>query len=427
MLSRLLSTIRERKLCRAGDRVLIGLSGGPDSTALLHALAVVAPRLKVRLRAAVVDHGLRPESAREARAAARRARGLGVPCTIVRVDVRSARGPHVSWQDAARRARLAALGAIARRTHCTRVALGHTADDQAETVLFRILRGTGVRGLAGIPYRRGVFVRPLLDVRRREVLAYLAKRRLDFVSDPSNADQRFARARLRRDVLPVLARENPRVVDALLALAADARTRAVTRAASDPATAADEALPGATSRRARATIARLSRAARGTSRVAVPGGEVEISYGRVRFTPRTRGTVPAAPGAGGRAGPQGAGGARLVRRPGRYRLPGARVVIGLRVARRAPGAGAIFDRDAVAWPLVVRFPRPGDRMRPRGGTGSRKLSDLLIDAKIPRGERAPLPVLADAAGNILLVPGLRPSEVGRPGPATRRWLVARAD
>jgi tRNA(Ile)-lysidine synthase len=401
MLSTMLRTIREHELCAPGDRVLVAVSGGPDSTALLHALLAVAPRIGVTVEAATVDHGLRPESASEAALVVERCRALGVPCERIAVDVPAARGRHVSWQDAARRARLAALEAAAVRRGCTRIGLGHTADDQAETVLFRIVRGTGVAGLGGMPYRRGLLVRPLLEVRRREVLRYLGRRGLPFVEDPSNADRRFARPRVRHDWLPLLARDNPKVVEALLALAADARRGA--GGAGRPSLAL--------SRRAAATVARLAARGAGTRTVSVPGGEVEVSYGRVRLRPRAERSVPPDPVTG-------------IAATGTYRLGTDRataidIAFG---AAAVPDGGVAFDLDGIALPLCLRTPRPGDRMRPRGGRGSRKLSDLFIDAKIPRPERTVWPVLVGADGTILFVPGLRPAEAGRPGSCTRRWI-----
>jgi tRNA(Ile)-lysidine synthase len=379
VLSAVLRTIREHALVVAGQRVLCAVSGGPDSTALLHALVRLAPRLGITIEAATIDHGLRPEAAAEAALVAGRCQAVGVTCEVARVDVRAARGPHVSWQDAARRVRLAALEAIAARRGCAGIALGHTADDQAETVLFRIVRGTGLGGLAGVPYRRGPFVRPLLDVRRREVLRFVARRRLPFIEDPSNADRRFTRARVRHEWIPFLARENPRLVEALLALSAEAR-------------AGKSAGPAGLSRRAAATVARLAAAGEGTRRVSVAGGEVEVRYGEVIW----RAADAPAPVA-------------------------AQLAIDELVTPPADGAVA-FDLDRLALPLRVRAPRPGDRMRPRGGRGSRKLSDLLIDAKIPRAQRSGLPLLEAADGTIIFVPGLRPSEVGRPGPETKRWI-----
>src|SRR5450755_2845367 len=172
MLSTILRTIATRALLRPGDRVLVAVSGGPDSMALLHVLWEARARLGVTLEVVGVDHGLRPEAARELDLVRARAEALDLSFVRLAVDVAGERRGGVSLQDAARRARLGALAALADARGARRVALGHQADDQAETVLFRILRGTGLRGLAGIPYERAPFVRPLLDVRRTEILRY---------------------------------------------------------------------------------------------------------------------------------------------------------------------------------------------------------------------------------------------------------------
>src|SRR6185503_1710760 len=176
------------------------------------------------------------------------------------------------------------LEALAAARGVQRIALGHQADDQAETVLFRIVRGTGLRGLAGIPYRRGLFVRPLLDVGRAEILRYLHRRSIPFVEDPSNADLRFARARVRHRYLPLLREENPRVGEALVALAAAARGLGA-------ASGGVPALP----RRLAAAADRL-RARGGTAALDVAGGRrLEISYGALRVGARAaseRGTAP---------------------------------------------------------------------------------------------------------------------------------------
>ncbi len=407
MLSRILRTIAEHSLLPPGARVLAAVSGGPDSTALVSALAKLAPRLRITVRAAAVDHGLRPESAAEAQAVLQACAALDIPCEVVRVDVAAARGRHVSWQEAARNARLAALEQVAGRRGCSRIALGHTADDQAETVLFRIVRGTGVVGLAGMPYARGPFVRPLLDVRRREVLGFLEKRKIAFFEDPSNSDRRYARSRVRHDWLPLLARDNPRIAEALLALAADARRLSMT--AASPARGRD------LSRRAAATVARLAAAGAGTRRVSVRGGQVAVSYGSVSFEPR------------GHVDPPAPVPPVAVPGPGVYRLGnGPALAIDDRRGGGQAAAGRVaFDAVRIARPLVLRSLRPGERMRPRGGRGSRKLSDLLVDAKIPRDLRRLLPALVAADGTILFVPGLRPSDVGRPTRRTRRWLEVR--
>jgi tRNA(Ile)-lysidine synthase len=415
VLSRILRTIREHALLARGDRVLVALSGGPDSTALLHGLLALAPRLDIAVQAACVDHGLRQESADEARAVARRCRALGVSCTVVPVDVGAARRPHVSVQEAARTVRLAALQEAATRLGCNKVALGHTADDQAETVLFRILRGTGLAGLAGIPYHRDRFVRPLLDVRRTELLRYLGKRNIAFFSDPSNASRRYARSRIRHDILPMLARENPRVVEALLALSREAQGQGVK--------GWRDGLPASAhvSRRTAETVQRLVREGRGTRHVAVRDGEIVVRYGQVLWHPK----AAAAEARASISGPEEV----VLPGPGQFRIfqpPAPAVeVLPARSDAWQGGNRACFDVAQLRWPLRLRRWKPGDRMAPRKGLGSRKLSDLLIDAKVPRRDRAALPVLCDASGRILFVPGLRPSEAGSPNQDTREWIEVR--
>jgi tRNA(Ile)-lysidine synthase len=413
MLSPILRTVAAHGLFRAGDRVIVAVSGGPDSMALLHALWELAPRLGLHLEVAGVDHGLRATAAAELDLVATRARALDLPFHRLSVDVagerRRARG---SIQEVARRVRLRALAELAARRGAQRVALGHQADDQAETLLLRIVRGTGVAGLRGIPYWRQPFVRPLLDVRRAEILRYLRRRSIPFAEDPSNADARFTRARVRHHLLPVLAEENPRIVEGLLALAESARTAGLVGSPSaDGEGQQDPPLP----RQVRAVVRRLA-VRGGSAAVDLEGGRrVEVVYGRVRVVPR-----PPAPKPVAVASPE----PLTVSSPGTYRWPpyGS---IDIRLETAASNGEPSFDADRLQWPLVLRARRSGDRMRPRGGAGHRRLSDLMIDAKIARGERAGLPVLATAAGEVLFVPGLRPAEVGRPTHETRRrvWVV----
>ena len=407
MLSTIHRTIRAHGLVSDGDVVLVAVSGGLDSMALLHALWELAPRLGVRLEVATVDHGLRPEARAEGELVRARAGALELPWHGLRVDVGAARRERASWQDAARRVRLEALAALAARRGATRIALAHQADDQAETVLFRVVRGTGLAGLAGIPYSRAPFIRPLLDVTRAEIARYVKRRSLPFVEDPSNADPRYARARVRHRWLPLLAEENPRVREALVALAAAARAARGPRASDGGARAE---LPPDIGRRAADVVARL-RGAGGTREIDVAGRRVvEVAYGRVQILARR----PRADRVAASVSVPG---------PGTYGLAGRGASLLLRWGARAErDASGAFDADALAWPLVLRARRAGDRMRPRGGRGSRKLADLLIDAKVPRATRDSLPVLTTADDVLLFVPGLRPSERGRPTTGTTRLL-----
>ena len=196
-----------------GDLVLAACSGGPDSLALAAALAFVAPRAGLRAGAVTVDHGLQDGSADRALTVAAALRDLGLdPVRVATVTVGGDGGPEA----AARDARYAALSAAAAEAGAAAVLLGHTLDDQAETVLLGLARGSGSRSLAGMPRRRGLFIRPLLGVRRAVTAAACEALGLPAWSDPHNADRRFTRVRVRLDALPALeAALGPGVAEAL--------------------------------------------------------------------------------------------------------------------------------------------------------------------------------------------------------------------
>ncbi|EKP94685.1 tRNA lysidine(34) synthetase TilS [Thermaerobacter subterraneus] len=208
-----------RRLLEAGQRVLVAVSGGRDSMVLLDVLDRLRPVLGLAaLGVAHVDHGLRPDSAGDARWVEEQAAARGLPFLCRRVHIRPGRR---SLEEGARLARYRALAAMARQFGAQRVALAHHAGDQAETVLMRLLAGAGVRGLAGMPWRRGPFVRPLLATEPALLAAYAAARGLGWRDDPSNQDLTFLRNRIRHRLLPLLEAEfNPRVVTALGRVAA---------------------------------------------------------------------------------------------------------------------------------------------------------------------------------------------------------------
>jgi tRNA(Ile)-lysidine synthase len=204
---------------------VVAVSGGGDSVALLRVLHQLAQEACLRLSVAHLDHGVREEAARaDAAFVVELAESLGLPCDLGRWQ--PARATH--FESDARRARYAWLLEVARSRGASAVAVAHTSDDQAETILHRIVRGTGLRGLAGMPQRRLLssdpdisLVRPLLDVSRGELRDYLAALAQPFREDQSNSDVARTRARIRHDLLPKLAAEyNPRVADALVRLGA---------------------------------------------------------------------------------------------------------------------------------------------------------------------------------------------------------------
>jgi tRNA(Ile)-lysidine synthase len=211
-----------------GQLVLVACSGGADSLALAAALAFAAPRLGLRAGGVTVDHGLQPGSADRAQAVAARLTGLGLdPAIRTAVTVPGRGQARQGPEAAARTARYEALDAAARRSDAAAILLGHTLDDQAETVLLGLARGSGARSLAGMPARRGLYRRPLLSVPRPVTRAACAAQDLPVWDDPHNDDPRFSRSRVRHELMPVLeAVLGPGVTEALARSAGQLRADA---------------------------------------------------------------------------------------------------------------------------------------------------------------------------------------------------------
>lgn len=221
------STIRKHGLVRAGDTVVVAVSGGPDSLALLYCLSSLAAGLRLDLKAAHFDHGLRQGSQREAEFVRAAAGKLGLAFYSGGADVSGRRKGKGSIEEAARLARLEFLRKLAKKLKADRVALGHNMDDQAETVLMRILRGSGLSGLSGIAALKEldgcVFIRPLIEVKRVEIERYLRGMKIRPFRDPSNSDESLFRNKIRRRLLPLLEKEyNPRIKEILNNLAGNA-------------------------------------------------------------------------------------------------------------------------------------------------------------------------------------------------------------
>jgi tRNA(Ile)-lysidine synthase len=229
LLERVQRTVVEQGLFGAGDAVVAAVSGGADSTALAHVLALLAPRLGARLVGlAHLNHQLRPAAELDEAACRELADRLGLPIEVGRADVRGeARARKTSIEDAARTVRYTFLNEAAAARGASRVAVGHTRNDQAETVLLRLVRGSGPAGLAGIYPRAGRVVRPLLDVRRRDVEAWLREQGIGWREDESNQDRAIPRNTVRHELLPGLERAfGDGVVDVLARQAALSRADA---------------------------------------------------------------------------------------------------------------------------------------------------------------------------------------------------------
>src|SRR5262245_2603562 len=215
-------SLRDLGTPRAGETIVVALSGGPDSVALLDALLEAGRRQGFRVVAAHLDHGLRPDSAQDVEFCRNLCGRLGVPLHVGSADVRGrAERDGAGVEAAAREERYAFLRRVAEAEAATAVAVGHTRDDQAETFLLRLLRGAGSAGLGAMRGRAGNLVRPLLGVGRREVLAHLSVRGLAWREDATNADLRFGRNRVRHELLPYLEKHfNPGVRETLARAAA---------------------------------------------------------------------------------------------------------------------------------------------------------------------------------------------------------------
>lgn len=412
-----------------GDRILVALSGGADSMVLLDLLLQVAEGLKLDMSAAHLDHGMRAESATDADFVRDFCCERGVPLTVARRDVpRLAERRKQGLEEAAREERRAFLRETAGLEGCRFIALGHHRDDQAETFLHRLLRGSGLSGLAGMRLRSDPFIRPLLPFSQNDILEYLADRKLPHVEDPSNADTMFTRNRLRHELLPHLRTFNPRIEEHLarlsrrIVLEEDYWDGQVAVCLESLCTEDRDGMwlsrpelarlhPALRTRVLRGALERLRGDLRGIcsqhlallegildgsrpeAEAHLPGAWAARRYERLWL--RTSPPLP----------PQEF--TVVVSGPGEYELPGGgRLQVSLEDHSVGEDVWHVeFDADLVNFPLLVRSFLPGDRFYPSGGPGRRKLKDFFIDAKLDRETRRSLPLIA--GDEILWLPGLR--------------------
>jgi tRNA(Ile)-lysidine synthase len=446
-ISRVRTTIRQHELIRPGQHVLVAVSGGADSVGLLHILNALARTLRIRLTLAHLNHGIRGATARTDESFVKHlARGLKLRCICGHSDVpRCARVSGVSLEMAAREARYRFLSRTAKRVGADLTATAHTADDQAETVLLKLARGAGPGGLTGIRYRIGIMgtvvVRPLLDTRRAELRCYLESGEIAWREDESNRNPAFLRNRVRRDVLPFLEEKlNPRIVTALIKTAnvsreedawLDVIARTLLEECRSPRKKQSISVPllGKHGVAARRRVIRLWLAGAGMDPDSIDFSAVERVDALVCNSRRTTGAVQV-PGllravrqydvlslkSGGKGTP-----ARFRRL--RVKIPGETIVTdaGLRIVaslrpgiirERPAGAGSLPSKASVSLAAIgrkgvfVRSWRKGDRMRPLGLKGSRKIQDILVDAKVP-GEQRGLVPLFECGSDIIWLPGYR--------------------
>ena len=437
----LIAKIQRQRLFEPGETVVVAVSGGADSVALLDILSRLEAG-SLRLVVAHVNHGLRGEASDgDEEFVSGLAARYGFPCESLRAEVAAlSLSLHISLEDAGRRERYAFFARVAKAYGAASIALAHHRDDQAETVLIRLLRGAGGAGLSAMgSLSQGTLKRPLLPVSRAEIERYLREAGLSHRTDASNADTTILRNSIRHELIPMLARYNPKIAERLAATAeilandeellqgltetaytrlAGTDTAAVTLAV-DALTREPRGLRLRLYRRAlaeqRGDLQRLSLShldaidglvlsARPNSRIKLPGDcIVSRSYNALRFS--------------GALAPGEPGFALVIEGPGSHQLPDGRRLQVESVPRPdSLDAGSrrvsYLDPAAAPFPWLLRSFAPGDRFRPLGMTGAQKVKNLFMNEKIPAAERRRIPLLI-SAGRILWVCGVRVAQEAR--------------
>ena len=386
--SRVAIAVSLHHIFEPGERVVVAVSGGPDSLALLSVLREILPAVPLHLTVAHFDHAWRPDSQDDRDFVASMAAKWGYEFQTARA---AGGTPHT--ESAARTARYAFLRRIAGETNSTAIALGHTQDDQVETLLLHLLRGSGSRGLGAMRRRDRDLARPLLDISRHQIETYLARLHLTPRRDPSNEDPRFTRNRLRQQLLPA--------IDAF-----DSGARELLARTADILGEEDRYLDDAIAHlsddlvRDRVAFAKLPPALqrRLVRRLVPAAGFLEVEALR-------RGEPPANT-APEREAPAHLAVTTCTCDPATFK------------ARDQVGH---LDGDLVQLPLLVATRHPGDRMRPLGQKSAKRLQDILVDAHVPRHLRDSLPVVWDRE-EIVWIPGVTVAESKRVTSATRHQL-----
>lgn len=456
-------TLRRHRLISPGDRIVVALSGGGDSVALLFALRELAATEGFVVAGAVhLNHLLRgPESDGDEEFCRALTAALDLPLHVERVDVASrAAAARVSIEQAGHDLRHDLYNRAAAGFSAVAVAVAHTKNDQAETFLLRLLRGAGPKGLGGMHPRSGAIIRPLIETARAEVAAYLRERDLAYREDTTNRDPSIPRNRIRRELLPLLeARFTAGIIDvldreAVIARDDDEYLESVAAAAAGRLLLSKGTtveipvrdllmLPAAIGRRVIRSAQQIASGGRfggfeaadavlhfavskSAGTLHLPGHRVKRRGGTIVLTRGSGRPLPAAPVPFSYA----------LEIPGQVQVPEAACAISADITAVPAGRSArelwalagrgdevVLEGHRLAAPLAVRNRRPGDVFRPLGLRGRKKLQDLFVDAKIQSAERDSVPVIVDAAGQIVWVVGLAPSEEFRVTDRTRAVVI----
>lgn len=455
LLERVRRTVSARAMFAPGDLVVVAVSGGPDSMVLLDILHLLSAELRIKLHVFHLNHLIRGESAEvDARFVAAESVKRAVPVTSRRFDIKQyGKERSLSVQEAAREVRYRLMEETAEEVGAARIALGHHADDQVETFLMRIVRGTGLAGLRGIPASRGPYVRPLIDAWREEILQYAEEVGVSYRTDPTNEEPVYLRNRIRISLVPALTEFDPQIKKKIVYVAelAGQDESLLDELAEDTYGVVAETRQGG--RRGEIVMARDKLAEK---HISLRRRLVRKAIAEVKGDLRGIGLVHIAPamrfietGEGFECHlPQGVlvyseyGNLVVSARkappavepivlevPGRTEMPSLGVAIVAEYERGRPRGDrttACLDADRTILPLVVRTRQEGDRFQPHGMKGAKKLQDFLVDEKVPKRKRDLVPIV-ESKGEIAWVVGHRIDERFKAGDNCRNVLVLRAE
>lgn len=446
MFNKIRKTISQYNMFSERDSVLVGLSGGPDSVCLLHILKEYGLKLYI----AHLNHGLRgKESDEDERFCKELGRKLGI--SVYAKKVKIGKG-----EDAARNARYKFLEDTAHKIGATKIALGHNADDEAETVLMRLLRGAGVRGLSGIPPVRRlgdlVIVRPLINVWRKEIMDYLGKRNITYREDSTNKQLDFFRNRIRYELIPFLTKYNPNIKNILhntgknMAMVNEYLDSVVNKELQGNEIkikrlkrlhpiikqglvrrVAESLEPGLVLESIQVdNILELTSEIKGSKSIVLPKGiKVIREYDKLFFCRNEKGKgdfeieLPI-PGKVKIGEYNILTDSKLCKRVGKKQCPGGRSVKGGGKIRRNL-LEVYLDYDRMARPLIIRNRKPGDVFQPIGFKGKKKVKDIFIDEKVPERYRDIIPIFVSGR-DICWIPGYRIGEKFKIVPETKNIL-----
>jgi tRNA(Ile)-lysidine synthase len=453
MLTKIVQAIKRHKFLNKGDKVLIACSGGPDSVVLLHLLYGLRFKYNLDLRLAHINHNLRDRDSNKDEAFIKGlAQELALPVYVKSVNVRAfAKREKLTIEETARKVRYEFLDELAKKHGIDRIATAHTLNDQAETVLMRLLRGAGPSGLAGIPVKRGRIIRPLLSITREEILRYLKQNKITYRIDRTNLKSDFLRNRIRNRLIPQLAKEyNPKLIE-ILSKTAEILSEQEEYLKEKTDKLAEKFITIEGRQAVSLGVARFSKLPEILQRNLVrlaweklckevypldfdevervlnlahqgKTGQranlqknfwVEKAHGKIIFFELSKKRV-----------------SRKLSGPGKLSIPELRMEVKYDIVRRkklpkeilSPAENvAYLDYDKFDEPPLLRSWDKGERFKPLGMKGSKKLSDFFTDLKVPRHQRENIPVLS-SSGQIAWVIGYRINDDFKVRPDTRKVL-----